>query len=397
MYTYFQSVTEDSEGQNREGVDNSTCLALSTMVPKINENDPKKNCLSQKIKNSSNSSIRQESNTSTLSKTKVDGMHIIRKKLRERGISKQSQNIIMNSWRPATRKQYNIYLQRFLRFCERKGRDPQKKSVSLAIEFLTELYHNGYGYSAVNTARSALSAIHNGIGSDPMICRFMKGVFNLRPSRPRYTTVWDMSIVLDYLRSCSPARELSLLMLGAKLLMLCAIVTGHRCQTLHALTIDKDILTISMNQAIFRVDSLLKHNSPSNPQTIIRLHSYNEDRRICVLTYLKAYLKRVKSLRADNKLFINTQYPHYGVCKETLSRWIRLILNKAGVDTHTFKAHSTRAASCSLAAKGVDVWHVLKTAGWKRESTFARFYNKPIESSSECFAKSVLSSKAVPL
>lgn len=304
--------------------------------------------------------------------------------------------IIMKSWRRSTRKQYNIYLKRFIEFCNTHGKEPGDKSAKTAIEFLTELYHKGCGYSAINTARSALSSL-NGIGSDPLICRFMKGVFNSRPCRSRYTFVWDASVVLDYLRSCSPANELNLFMLGAKLLMLCALVTGHRCQSFHAMTVDKNNMTISTNKAVFRIDTLLKHNSASNPQTIITLHSFNEDRRLCVLTYLRQYLKRTKSIRTSNKLFISTQNPHLGVSKETLSRWIKIILNKSGVDTKVFKAHSTRAASCSMAAKGIDVWHVLNTAGWKRESTFARFYKKPIESASECFAHSILSSKPAML
>ena len=64
-------------------------------------------------------------------------------------------------------------------------------SVEVALDFLTDLFNKGAGYSAINTARSASSAVitlPNNIvfGQHPLVCRFVKGVFQLRPSLPRY-------------------------------------------------------------------------------------------------------------------------------------------------------------------------------------------------------------------
>ncbi|KAJ8941478.1 hypothetical protein NQ314_010393 [Rhamnusium bicolor] len=39
---------------------------------------------------------------------------------------------------------------------------------------------------------------------------------------------------------------------------------------------------------------------------------------------------------------------HVTASKQTISRWIRLALNAAGVDTTRFKPHSTRHTSTSL-------------------------------------------------
>ena len=49
---------------------------------------------------------------------------------------------------------------------------------------------------------------------------------------------------------------------------------------------------------------------------------------------------------------------------------------KAGIDTSVYKAHSTRAA--------------VKQAGWSSESTFARFYDKPIQDAAKNFIHEVL-------
>ncbi|GFN81283.1 Gag-Pol polyprotein [Plakobranchus ocellatus] len=176
----------------------------------------------------------------------------------------------------------------------------------------------------------------------------------------------------------------------AELVTLCALVTGHRCQSLHALDITN--MHISSSKAVFYLQTLLKTNSPKNPASVITLAAYREDRRMCVFTCLKHYLKRTRPLRTSNQLFISSQSPHNGVTKDTLARWIKLTLTKSGIDTSIFKAHSTRAA----AARTSDVSLVLRSAGWTKETTFAKFYNKPIVNNlpQSNFAHSVLKSKS---
>lgn len=75
-----------------------------------------------------------------------------------------------------------------------------------------------------------------------------------------------------------------------------------------------------------------------------------------------------------------------------------MILLKAGVNTSVFKAHSTRAASTSMAVHSLDINHVMQTAGRASESTFAKFYEKPLQVAIDLglqFASSVLGSKPV--
>jgi len=63
---------------------------------------------------------------------------------------------------------------------------------------------------------------------------------------------------------------------------------------------------------------------------------------------------------------------------DTLARWVKNILSSAGVDTSKFKAHSTRSAATSFAAKqNVNVTDILSAVGWSSEQTFQRFYNRP--------------------
>lgn len=69
------------------------------------------------------------------------------------------------------------------------------------LEFLMSLFRQGLGYSAINTARSALSAIIT-LGDKTtfrehlLVTRFMKGIFELKPFLSWYTVIWDVGIVL---------------------------------------------------------------------------------------------------------------------------------------------------------------------------------------------------------
>ena len=76
--------------------------------------------------------------------------------------------------------------------------------------------------------------------------------------------------------------------------------------------------------------------------------------------------------------------------RETISRWVKISLDSAGIDTTRFKPHSTRQASTSAAKQNaVSLQEILNSAGWASASTFARFYGKPIEQQAE-FANGVL-------
>ena len=149
--------------------------------------------------------------TSTPQKDGSLGVHYIGRALTESvaGLTKNSQELKLNSWQPNTYKQYEIHLKRRDTYCSKLGVSPQFASIANGLNFLSECYEQGYSYSALNTARSALSTVimlpsTNTFGSHPLVVRLLKGVFNKRPSLPRYTPTWDINIVPTYLEEISP-------------------------------------------------------------------------------------------------------------------------------------------------------------------------------------------------
>jgi len=76
------------------------------------------------------------------------------------------------------------------------------------------------------------------LGSHPLIARLLKGVYGLRPPTPTYSSTWNVSKVNDFLKTLAPLRELSLKSLTLKTVMLFALASAQRQQTLSALDLN---------------------------------------------------------------------------------------------------------------------------------------------------------------
>ena len=252
-------------------------------------------------------------------------------------------------------------------------------------------------YNTINTARSALASIvfledkRYTISTHPWISRYFKGVFNLRPPAPRYTFIWDVGKVLEYLRKLTPAHKISLRQLTLKLCTLLALVTAQRVQTICYFTLDN--MSVSRESVEIAVTNLLKQSRPGHVGAKISLKALPGDKKLCIVHYLREYIHRTKPLRKNERnLFICYKRPHAKASKQTIARWIKTILKASGINTDLFKAHSTRAAATSLAKRNkLPVAEILKHAGWSSESTFRNFYLRPtLNETSNSFGQAVL-------
>ena len=111
----------------------------------------------------------------------------------------------MKSWSEGTAKQYTPYLRRWFSFCYEYGLKPFNADVTSGAEFLTQYFRkSSCEYSSINTARSALSSIFLAVNEfmfreQPLIKRFLRGMFKESPTFPRYTVSYDIKYVLDYM------------------------------------------------------------------------------------------------------------------------------------------------------------------------------------------------------
>lgn len=270
-------------------------------------------------------------------------------------------------------------------------------AIADVLEFLTELYESDCSYSTLNTARSALSTIvtlpgNISVGNHPLIVRFLRGVFQTRPALPKYTSIWDVKVVLTFLKTLSPASKLTLKDLTLKLTMLLMLVSGQRIQTIQLLNIEH--MNVRSSVFEFTITDKVKQTKPGRHLNNLSFKAYAPDKRLCVYNYLKTYLEVTEPLRCpgQTQLLISFTKPHKAVSKDTISRWLKNVLSKSGIDTNRFTAYSTRAASVSAArVKDTPIDTILSAGGWSNASTFSTYYNKRIDNQSSQFADNVLS------
>lgn len=259
------------------------------------------------------------------------------------------------------------------------------------IDFLYKEFVKRGTYSTLNTYRSAISLIIPSIKDSTPLKRYLKGVFRLRPSFPRYTKTWNPDKVLEYLSKLFPLNSLTLELLSLKLITLVSLCTAHRLQTFQSIKI-RNISNLGDRIEII-ISDLLKTSAPKKEQPRLCLPFFDNNPELCVASTLLHYVEVTKPLRGNTEnLFITYKKPFHATTTQSLSRWFKNVLKRSGTDTNTFTPYSTRHASTSAAFRsGVSIDTIRTTAGWtKHSAVFLNYYNKPIENPSE-FARNIIS------
>ena len=288
--------SEDKNRQSRRNTGN-TPLADPTVFLKNNENGK-----GTPINNTSQhrkpcSSKRLEKFVESSGKDRANGMSCVRERFLKEGLSNESSNIIMASWGESTSIKYQVYIKQWLDFCKNHNINYQNASVSNGLHFLTYLYQSGKQYPTISCARSILSLFirsSNGLefGKESIVQRFMKGIYQLRPSLPKYSFTWDVSILIGKYQELPPNDQLDLKALTLKTATLLTLMLCQRTQTIFTPNLryikkDRDTIHIAF-------PSVLKHSRPGRHLKPVILKRCLADTKICPVEALDTYLKATK-------------------------------------------------------------------------------------------------------
>jgi hypothetical protein len=143
---------------------------------------------------------------------------------------------------------------------------------------------------------------------------------------------------------------------------------------------------------VFLPTGLAKQSRQGKPVATFFYPSFPSNSLLCPVTTLKAYEERTANVRGtETKLFLAIIKPNKAVASSTIARWLKSLLQAAGIDISIFSAHSVRGASSTTAANmGITTNDILKAADWSSESVFQKFYYKSTENPS--FGRAVLDS-----
>ncbi|KAJ8937113.1 hypothetical protein NQ314_012025, partial [Rhamnusium bicolor] len=295
---------------------------------------------------------------------------VIRQAHRIRDLSEDSVQVMLESLAIKTRKQYNCAYKAWWIICIYNMVPVFNAKVPHIISFFQkQLSDKAFRYGTFNSFRSALALILPGnVGEDPQIRRFLRGVARLRPQRPKYNFVWDPQKVLIYLTTYMPNEELSLKKLTEKLVTLLALTTSQRMQTL-SLSRTKNVI-ISEEGIQILISDPIKTSGPNSDQPCLKIPYFPKRHELCVASVLLTYIEKTSTLgdMSEEFLLLTLRSPHKRASSQTLSRWIKGMLSKVGINTNIFTAYSTRHATSAAFRHGVSLELIRKTAGWSEKS-----------------------------
>ena len=251
-------------------------------------------------------------------------------------------------------------------------------SISLVCDYLNVKFEEGYNSSTLNIMRSSINFFTlSSLDLENNVCikRLFKYFFNARPIKARYQTYWPVSKLLDLLTTWYPIDSISLKFLTLKVIALIALTSSDRGQTLH-LASTKDMI-VSDDKIEFIVRDKIKTTKKVLKPTVITCVSSHIE-QLNVAAHVKAYLERTATFREPNSPLFLSWATHKPVTRQSLARWLTLVLKMAHIDTSIFKAHSYRGAGLSKAlSKGASIKQIIESGNWSNATNFHRFYNAP--------------------
>ena len=212
-----------------------------------------------------------------------------------------------------------------------------------------------------------------------MVCRFIRGAFNIRPALPRYVTAWDVTKVLTFIKSKPTLTNCDLKTLSHRQAILLCLTTGQRDQTIKCLNLD--YIKISSDNVVLFVPETLKTTRPGHHLPPTELKTF-KDNELCVIAHLEQYIKMTAPFRktGTKQLLLSFVQPHKPVSTTNLARWCVTVMKESRINVNIFGFHSTRSASTSkYKISGLSFKEIAKSAGWSNEKTFVQFYDKPIQ------------------
>lgn len=324
------------------------------------------------------SSFRSGSDSPSMEVPQPDCMADIGTAYQAAGFPAEVTNILLASWSQSTQKRYQGPWRAWSKWCTSRDLCPFSAPVTDVLTFLTEISSSrSLEYRTLAVYKSAISQGHLPVGQTklgelPVVSRFMKGVFRLKPPSPRLSSTWDIKCLLEFLATLDPPGGLTLQRLSLKLAALLALTSSARAHEL--VKLDLDFVSIKNDSWEFSLAEHTKVSRPGHSPRRIYLPAYPNNPKICVVRTLQEYRSRTETKRTSSRLLISYVRPFKPISSQSVSRWLRKAMQLAGIACH-FTSHSTRSASTSAAAHaGVPLETILAAADWSSSETFKRFY-----------------------
>nr|CAH7755141.1 unnamed protein product [Callosobruchus chinensis] len=267
--------------------------------------------------------------SSEVAKPFPGGWNFIREAFHRRRVPTVGLQSIQSSLSPSTLKQYTAYLKNGGTFVPQGNISPFQYSLNLILTFLSIQFQNGASYATINSQHAAIVLI-------------FPGIYNQKPSMPKYQATWDPHPVLLHLARLYPLEKISRLQLTMKLVTLLALITGHRLQTLTSIRLQN--IVRFPDRLEIRISDRIKTSSSKSLQPFLVIPYFKDNPALCLASVVDYYELVInyelitKDLRPSDidYLILTVKRPIRQVSSQRLSNWIEQTLAASGIDTTDF-------------------------------------------------------------
>jgi len=237
--------------------------------------------------------------------------------------------------------------------------------------------------SAMSTAFTVVFSLSQSPSEDPLISRLLRGIKKINPPQPRYPVdepAWDPGLIIEYWLGRPDNAALPLPELALKSVSLWAVATFPRPSDLARLVRSK-LRRDAAGALRFVYFGTKELRLPVfSVQLSVPLQV---QQKVCAVLAVEAYLSRTSGPAFDHKDRVwcslkprDRRGIHHAVGSETLSHWVRTVMQRSGVPAH-FTGGSIRMAAASRAIdQGWDPRLVLQMGRWKSWHVLNAFYNR---------------------
>lgn len=393
--TSLPDATCTPTSEQRDGV---VLGSRSTMAQSVLEVRSKKSCPGPAIYDSQIESIpdRYDVRTSTSNGLGHDprGLEVWGWEESLVGWSQNQKDLLRRSWRESSLKTYKPIWQRWRIWANENNVVCYKPTGSDLARFLIDMYQNyKLSYNTILVYKSAVSTLCDPnsdirLSSHLLVRHALKSI-SIATTKPKKTPVWDVDVLVDWLKAHSPDIN-SLYECSGHTAILLLLSSGRRVHDLTLLAVGKEQCIFMENFVIFWPKYGSKTDTATNRQSGWRISKNKDNLTLDPLFWIQRLIDlsrlRRSACGADN-LFLTTCGKPKAASSTNIAGWVKKILLRAGINASPGSVRSAVASKNWVQNCPLD--EILARGNWRSENTFLKFYCKeinpsPKESNSMC-------------
>lgn len=291
--------------------------------------------------------------------------------------------LLGSSWRPSTRKTYNVAWNRWLQWCQEKACNPICPSGSELAKFLADLHLiHRLSYNTILLHKSVVCTLCNvnlsgQLTSNVLVKHIMKSIALQKPKRQK-PPIWNIDRLAQYLESCSVDLN-SIFMVSRHTAMLLLLCSGRRIHDLTLLSSNAKHCVRSESSIVLWPIWGSKTDTSDYRQSgwkFLRNQTCQNLDPVFWINHLIELVNIQRRCSNTNNLFVTIRGDVKPASRTIIAGWIKSLLVEAGISATPGSVRSAVASRNFL--DNFPLEDVLARGNWRSANTFKKYYMREV-------------------